>query len=204
MGEVLELLVHLDHDAIRVTDELRWGPATAMFVLVSAWWVKGPFLVALAVGSDLGNRRRYPLVALAATASFLVATGLNALIKPIVDRSRPPEAIGLDALVGVPASASFPSGHAMTACATAGAVAVLAPRLRWWVLGLAAAITLSRVYLGVHFWLDVLVGAALGLAIGGLAAAAIRPLLRRELGWRVPTPPWRRPPPGSDAPHASG
>ena len=88
------------------------------------------------------------------------------MLKAIVDRSRPPEAIGFDALVGVPASPSFPSGHAMTAFAVAGAVALLAPRLRWPVLGLAAVIAFSRVYLGVHFWIDVLAGAVLGLAVG--------------------------------------
>jgi membrane-associated phospholipid phosphatase len=174
MGDVLDLLVNLDHEAIRATGDLRWGPATAALVLVSAWWVKGPFVVALGCCADVANRRRYPLVALAATIAFFVASGLNALMKAAVDRNRPPEAIGLDALVGVPASPSFPSGHAMSAWATAGAVAVLAPRLRWPVLALAAAIAFSRVYLGVHFWLDVLAGAALGLAIGVVAAALLR------------------------------
>ena len=88
----------------------------------------------------------------------------------------------------------------MTAFATAGAVAVLAPRLRWPVLALAAAIAVSRVYLGVHFWLDVLAGAALGLAIGASAAVALRPLLRRAPVWRGgPRPlPGR----GPDAPRA--
>jgi undecaprenyl-diphosphatase len=192
MREVLDLLVNLDHDAVRATGDLRWGPATAALVLVSAWWVKGPFVVAVACCADLVNRRRYPLVALAATIGFLVASGLNALLKAAVDRSRPPQAIGVDAVIGVPASSSFPSGHAMTAWATAGAVAVLAPRLRWPVLALASAIAFSRVYLGVHFWLDVLAGAALGLAIGVLAATALRLLLRRETVSPAAIVPWRR------------
>src|SRR5918999_2868202 len=166
MGDVLELLVHLDHDAIRASSELRWGPATAVFALVSAWWVKGPLLVALGWGADLRSRRLLPLVALAATASFAVASWLNFVIKDVVDRGRPPEAIGFDALVGVPGSPSFPSGHAMSAFAVAGAIALIAPRLRVPVLTLAAAIAFSRVYLGVHFWIDVLVGSVLGLAIG--------------------------------------
>jgi membrane-associated phospholipid phosphatase len=173
MGDVLDLLLKLDQEAIRATGDLRWGPATAALVLVSAWWVKGPLVVAVACCADLANRRRCPLVALAATVAFFVASGLNALMKAAVDRSRPPDAIGLDALVGVPASASFPSGHAMSAWATAGALAVLAPRLRAPVLALAAAIAFSRVYLGVHFWLDILAGAALGLAIGVLAAKSV-------------------------------
>jgi membrane-associated phospholipid phosphatase len=174
MGDVLKLLLSLDQDAIRVTGELRWSPATGVLVLVSAWWVKGPLLVAAGYCSDLRNRRLLPLVALAATASFFIASGLNAVIKGLVDRSRPPEAMGFDALVGVPGSPSFPSGHAMSAFATAAAVAVLAPRLRVPVLALAAVIAFSRVYLGVHFWIDILVGAALGAAIGTLVAIALR------------------------------
>jgi undecaprenyl-diphosphatase len=178
MGELLDLLVDLDHHAIRATGELRWAPATAVLALLSAWWVKGPLLVAVGWGADLRSGRRYPLVALAATVSFFVASGLNALLKPLVDRSRPPQAIGLDALVGVPGSASFPSGHAMTAFATAGAVAVLAPRLRWPMVAVAAVIAFSRVYLGVHFWLDVLVGSALGLAVALLASVGLRSVAR--------------------------
>ena len=72
----------------------------------------------------------------------------------------------------------------MTAFAVAGAVALLAPRLRWPVLGLAALIAFSRVYLGVHFWIDVLAGAALGLAIGLCVAWPLRGSGRRT----VPSP----------------
>jgi undecaprenyl-diphosphatase len=181
MSQVLRLLVDLDQDAIRATTELRWRPATGLLLLVSAWWVKGPLLVATAWCADVRNRRVVPLVALAATLSFALASWLNALIKAIVGRSRPPTEIGLDALGSVPGSPSFPSGHAMTAFAVAGAIALLAPRLRWPVLGLAALIGFSRVYLGVHFWLDVLAGAALGMTIGVLIALSGRRLAAARL-----------------------
>ena len=72
----------------------------------------------------------------------------------------------------------------MTAFAVAGGVALLAPRLRWPVLGLAAVIAFSRVYLGVHFWLDVLVGAALGVADRAVDRAARCAALRRASGGR--------------------
>ena len=175
MSDALQFLLLLDHDAIRATGELRWAPATAVLTLMSAWWVKGPVLVGVGWCADLKRRRVFPLTAAAATASFFLASWLNYLLKAAVDRSRPPQAIGFDALVGVPSSPSFPSGHAMSAFAVAGAIAVLAPRLRVPVLALAAAIAFSRVYLGVHFWIDVLAGAALGLAVGvGVACAARR------------------------------
>jgi membrane-associated phospholipid phosphatase len=174
MGNALQLLVDLDHDLVRATSELRWSPATAVLAFVSAWWVKGPLLVCAGWCSDLHHRRVVPLVALAATLSFALASWLNALIKALVGRSRPPHEIGLEAIGGVPGSPSFPSGHAMSAFAVAAAIALLAPRLRWPVLAVAALIGFSRVYLGVHFWLDVLAGAALGMAIGALIAVAVR------------------------------
>jgi membrane-associated phospholipid phosphatase len=182
MTDALQLLLSLDKDAIRATTELRWEPATALLTLISAWWVKGPLLVAAGWCADLRCRRAYPLVALAATASFFLASGLNALIKDLVDRSRPPLSMDLDALVGVPGSPSFPSGHAMSAFAVAAAIAVLAPRTRWAVLGLAAAIAFSRVYLGVHYWIDVLAGAGLGIAIGVGIAALARRVAARQAG----------------------
>ena len=174
MGNALELLVGLDHDLVRATSELRWSPATAVLAFVSAWWVKGPLLVAAGWCADLRNRRLVPLVALAATVSFALASWLNALLKALVGRSRPPHEMGLEAIVGLPGSPSFPSGHAMSAFAVAAAIALLAPRLRWPVLALAAVIGFSRVYLGVHFWLDGLAGAALGMATGALIALAAR------------------------------
>jgi membrane-associated phospholipid phosphatase len=182
MTDALQLLVSLDQDAIRVTSELRCGPATAVLTLASAWWVMGPLLVGAGWCADLRSRRVFPLVALAAAVSFFVASGLNAVLKGLFDRSRPPEAMDLESLVGVPGSPSFPSGHAMTAFAVAGAVALLAPRLRWPVLGLAAVIGFSRVYLGVHFWFDVLVGTALGLALGVSVAQSLRSGVRRQAG----------------------
>ena len=108
MTDALQLLLHLDQLAIRATGELHWEPATAVLAFVSAWWVKGPLLVAVGWCSDLQRRRILPLVAGAATASFFLASGLNYVLKALVDRSRPPEAIGFDALVGVPARRPSP------------------------------------------------------------------------------------------------
>lgn len=68
-------------------------------------------------------------------------------------------------LARVPVSTSFPSGHSASAFAFATAASMEDPRLRPPLYGLAAAVALSRVYTGVHYPGDVLVGSAMGVAV---------------------------------------
>ena len=145
--------------------------------MLSAWWVKGPLLVGLGLSSDLRGRR-LPVAAGAATVALLCASLAANGLKQLFDRARPPEAHpDLGSLVAIPGNPSFPSGHSATAFAAATAVALICPKLRFWALGLAAAVALSRVYLRVHYPLDVFAGALLGAVLGALAALAARRLL---------------------------
>lgn len=64
---------------------------------------------------------------------------------------------------------SFPSGHSISAFAFTTALGLYYPAA-WPALGFcAASVALSRVVLGMHFSSDVLVGSALGAALGYLA-----------------------------------
>ena len=65
---------------------------------------------------------------------------------------------------------SFPTGHAALSAAIVTSVGLTHPR--WYVLGpgaaWAAGVSLSRLYLGVHYPSDVIVGAALGVGVSVL------------------------------------
>ena len=179
MLDLVRELAALDLQLVHETSEMRWGPATTVFAFASLWWIKGPVIVGLGGLGDAIHRRLLPLALLASAAAFGIASALNVGLKHVVDRHRPPVSNPDFAYVGdLPSSPSFPSGHAMTAFAAATAVAVLCPRLRIPALAIALMVAVSRPYLGVHFWADVVVGALLGAAVGAavaLAARALRP-----------------------------
>ena len=104
-----------------------------------------------------------------------IADLLARALKSVVDVERPAFRYAEPkALVHVPRDHSFPSGHAATSFACATVLAWAFPRLAVPLYLLAAAIAFSRVYVGVHYPLDVLAGAALGV----LVATALLRLVR--------------------------
>lgn len=132
-----------------------------------------PFDALLVVA--LTARRRWRLATFAAIA---LGGGLllNKGLKLLFERPRPviecPEAV-------VPATFSFPSGHAMATATLATVLTALAWRSRWrWPIVLAAwwfalSVAASRLVLGVHFPSDVLAGLAIGIAWASAAWWAI-------------------------------
>jgi len=140
--------------------------------------------VALAPGLAYWARRQV-LLTTALVAGCVWASDLTtSLLKLGFDRPRPftvvPEA---DPLLHGTIGSSMPSGHAATSAAGAVALALLLGRALPWLvtvgLGvLAVAIAFSRVYVGVHYPLDVLAGAAVGAAVSTAIVLAVRPLLR--------------------------
>ena len=120
----------------------------------------GALWLALAVAASLLLRRPQIFV------WTLVGDGAGELaadaLKDMIPRARP----HVHALVTRPHTHSFPSGHATTSFACATVIGLLVPRVRVAVLVLAAAVAWSRVYVGVHYPLDVFAGAALGVVLG--------------------------------------
>jgi diacylglycerol kinase family enzyme/membrane-associated phospholipid phosphatase len=127
-----------------------------------------------ATSAAFGGRfgRRAALRGVLAIGVTSAVTNLPA--KLLTGRTRPDLALvpELRRLARVPASTSFPSGHSASAFAFATAASLEEPRLRLPLHALAAAVASSRVYTGVHYPGDVLVGSAIGIAV---ARASTRP-----------------------------
>jgi undecaprenyl-diphosphatase len=100
-----------------------------------------------------------------ATATVAGAYAANQALKLVVRRPRP-RLPDLPPLISTPTQLSFPSAHAATSFAAAHAFAGLLPAAP--LRAVAVAMAASRLYLGVHYPSDIVAGAMLGRAIGGL------------------------------------
>jgi membrane-associated phospholipid phosphatase len=98
-----------------------------------------------------------------AARTVAIAYGANQLIKVVVRRRRPAQE---GRLADTMSDLSYPSAHAATSVAGASRLSETLPAAPLW--GLAAALSLSRLYLRVHYPSDTLAGAALGRAIAEL------------------------------------
>jgi undecaprenyl-diphosphatase len=161
----------------------RWGVLDPIFEGLTYAGSFGLVWLVLAVVLS-GFSWRRPWLAARIGATILVAEAVSGTAKDVLDRERPPlRDPDPEPLVTLPTTSSFPSGHATVGFACATVLSLAVPRLRLPLFVLAALIACSRVYVGVHYPLDVLVGAALGILIGlatRLAGTAIRGYARRS------------------------
>jgi undecaprenyl-diphosphatase len=133
-------------------------------------------LIWLAIGLTLAPTRR---ITLSTFLQLMLAVVLASLVtdyalKPLVARPRPFVSAPDVRVIGPrPIDKSFPSGHAATAFAGAYVLSevVASARICWWAL--AALIAFSRVYLGVHYPLDVIGGSLVGCVCGWCAARLV-------------------------------
>jgi undecaprenyl-diphosphatase len=166
---MLERLLLLDAAARAwaTTHHAPW--ADVLMAALSSVGRGGAVWIAVGTAAALCRPRLRPLLWQLILAVLLAHVAVDLVLKPSIARSRPFQSV-LDArVVGArPATYAFPSGHAASAVAGAFVTTIMLPRMRGVLWALAVLIALSRIYVGVHYPLDVVVGAALGLAIGVL------------------------------------
>ncbi|RDH78575.1 PAP2 family protein [Mycolicibacterium moriokaense] len=140
--------------------------------------------IVVAVAAVIRFRSGLSGVVVIATAGG--AAALCEAIKFLVARDRPPTAMQLT----LETDYSMPSGHVTGTVALFGMVVVVvgvrrSAAVRTWLaicaVTIVAAVAFSRVYLGVHWFTDVLAGMLLGAAMVDIGATTLNAVLRQRL-----------------------
>ncbi|MQY34263.1 hypothetical protein SRB17_22290 [Streptomyces sp. RB17] len=141
-----------------------YGLAVFALLMVAGWWR------ARRAGADAA------VTALTVPVAVVVAFGVNSAVKPLVAEDRPCRHLAFRTLEACPARGdwAFPSNHTAVAFAAAVALFFVSRRLGAVASVCALAMGASRVWVGVHYPHDVVVGAALGGLVGFLAMIALR------------------------------
>lgn len=128
----------------------------------------------------LRGRRSMRVLLLSSLVLLLLADGSATALKSLFQRARPCQVLDhVRTLVGCSSSFALPSNHATNIFAMASFFASSDRRLVVPLFVLAFLVGYSRIYVGVHYPLDVLGGAVLGIALGLLLGSLGRRILLR-------------------------
>jgi undecaprenyl-diphosphatase len=160
----LARLVAFDDRLLRRLVKTRRARST--FALRVLCRMYDPDMVVLAIAIGLFSPTLTPYANRAGLA-MIITSLLVVVIKRLVRRARP----ALDIQASIPPDKfSFPSGHTAAAFAVAVAMSGTMPILVPPLFVVAFVVAYGRMYLGVHYPLDVGCGAAIGLVTGSIAA----------------------------------
>ncbi|CAN5638519.1 hypothetical protein BH23GEM1_BH23GEM1_05820 [soil metagenome] len=120
-------------------------------------------LVPLAFGHDLLQLAAWSALVTLGISHFVVQ-----VMKRKLGRPRPSLGMGCSTFIDEPDRFSCPSGHAAAAMSIAVVYAMTFPAWAAPLLALALAVGASRVFLGVHYPGDVVIGQAIAILTGAL------------------------------------
>lgn len=134
---------------------------------VNKWYIAYLILIGIAFFKG-GLRGKIAVITLIILIIVTDQTGYR-LLKELFERVRPCNALS-DVItpIGCAGGFSFPSNHALNNFAAAVFLFRLYPQYKWIFLITATLVSISRIYLGVHYPSDVLGGAIIGTAFGYL------------------------------------
>ena len=168
-----------DVSLFRILNEVPPAAAAVLTPLSHLFLPAGIIAVVVLTVGYVVARNRSALPMATATVAAAAAWALAHVAKAITDRPRPYEAIADAVLRQQPAhGTSFPSSHTAVTLAVAIALVPFLSR-PFATVGITYALLVgwSRVYLGVHYPLDVLGAAGIGIAVGGVILLALGLLL---------------------------
>lgn len=151
-----------------------------VMIFCASWLIYLLFAVAAGCAMVLGHRRQWPALGYFA-AALAVSFALLQLASHLYVDQRPFTTQHVHQLVAHAAGASFPSDHTTAATAIGLGLLLFTPFRKLGVLALAAAVLIgfARVFVGIHWPIDIAGGLLTGM-VGAAIAWGAALLIRRR------------------------
>ena len=166
---MLEFMTEIDRAIFMFINSQLANPITdfLMPLITSNTLLRVLYGLALLLMLVVGNNRMRWLCLFSAIVLLLSDQVTASILKPLIERMRPCHTLpDVHLLVNCGAGKAMPSAHAANAFGQAILFSLAYPRSRIYLLAFATIVALSRVFVGVHYPGDVLVGAAVGSLFG--------------------------------------
>jgi undecaprenyl-diphosphatase len=163
MKALIEYISHRDINILRIINN-SWKCKFLDIIMPAMTYLGSfPFMFIFCTGAFLLSSTYLHVMAIKAMISISISTGIGKLLKISVTRLRPfisipnlnIKKIGIDEY-------SFPSGHTTGAFSLAVIIALYSPIFGFISIPLAFCVGISRVYIGVHYPTDVIMGIIIG------------------------------------------
>ncbi len=189
----MQEIIQQDHQAFLYLNTLGSTPFDPFWTLVSEVWIWVPlYIIFLYLLYKSYPLRSFLFIIVFIALGITVSDQLANLFKTGVARLRPchdPSLNHLMRIVKCGGQFGFYSGHASNTFFVATFVSLLLGKiykfLPYLVFIWAIVVSYSRIYLGVHFPMDILMGASMGFLLGGFFATLAKNVIRKQQNTRV-------------------
>jgi membrane-associated phospholipid phosphatase len=188
---MISYLIELDKVLFILINQLLANPVTDVLMpfITSDTVLRIVYILILVSMLIFGDRRIRWLVLFSGLTMLLTDQVAAGFLKPLIARPRPCQVFtDIHLLVSCGAGFSMPSAHAAN---TFGQAALLSRHIKhsgWFLYLFAIMVALSRVFVGVHYPGDILVGAIIGMVIGAIVSGLFRVFSARILKRRKAPP----------------
>ena len=163
-------MLNLDEKTLFALNDLN-GKYKSLDAIIS--WTVSDYLIPVClcltliciwfIGHSKTTRYRYQLGVFSSLAAMAISSGISQLISALIERPRPFVTHDLVVLFYRPTDFSFPSNSVAACFGIAAAVFTFNKKLGLALFVLVGVLAFSRVYVGVHYPSDVVMGAIIGI-----------------------------------------